>query len=76
MAGQVKHVKLFSGVMPDLTLLSVLTKLRSKNTDALIAAVAGVLKDHGITLMNSTALLADLMARPGVLSQAQPTDED
>ncbi len=74
MAGQVKHVKLFSGVMPDLTLLSVLTKLRSKNTDALIAAVAGVLKDHGITLMNSTALLADLMARPGVLSKAQPTD--
>jgi DUF1009 family protein len=74
MAGQVKHVKLFSGVMPDLTLLSVLTRLRSKNTDALIAAVAGVLKDHGITLMNSTALLADLMARPGVLSKAQPTD--
>src|SRR5262245_27508673 len=47
MAGQVKHVKLFSGVMPDLTLLSVLTRLRSKNTDALISAVADVLKDHG-----------------------------
>jgi DUF1009 family protein len=35
MAGQVKHVKLFTDVMPDLTLLSVMTKLRSKNTDAL-----------------------------------------
>ena len=43
MAGQVKHVKLFGGVMPDLTLLSVLTRLRRKNTDALIAAVADVL---------------------------------
>ena len=39
MAGQVKHVKLFGGVMPDMTLLSVLTKLKGKNTDALIAAI-------------------------------------
>jgi len=74
MAGQVKHVKLFGGVMPDLTLLSVLTRLRAKNTDALIAAVADVLRDHGITLMNSTALLEGLMAGRGVLSRAQPTD--
>jgi hypothetical protein len=74
MAGQVKHVKLFGGVFPDLTLLSVLTRLKAKNTDALIAAVADVLQDHGITLMNSTALLTELVARPGVLSRAQPTD--
>lgn len=74
MAGQVKHVKIFGGVVPDLTLLSVLTRLRSKNTDALIAAVAGVLGDNGITLMDSTALLGDLLARPGVLGRVQPTD--
>jgi UDP-2,3-diacylglucosamine hydrolase len=72
MAGQVKHVKLFGGVMPDMTLLSVLMRLKSKNTDALIAAVADVLQEHGVTLMDSTALLADLMARSGVLSKAQP----
>jgi DUF1009 family protein len=74
MAGQVKHVKLFGGVMPDLTLMSVLARLRSKSTDALIAAVAGVLADSGITLMDSTALLSDLMAKPGVLTAAAPTD--
>jgi DUF1009 family protein len=74
MAGQVKHVKLFGGVMPDLTLLSVLTRLKAKNTDALIAAVADVLQEHGVTLMDSTALLSELVARPGVLSRAQPTD--
>ena len=49
MAGQVKHVKLFSGILPDLTLLSVLRRLKAKNTDALIAAVADVLGEHGIT---------------------------
>jgi UDP-2,3-diacylglucosamine hydrolase len=75
MAGQVKHVKLFGGVMPDMTLLSVLTRLRSKNTDALISAVAGVLADKGITLMDSTSLLADLMAGAGVLSARAPSDD-
>jgi len=74
MAGQVKHVKLFGGVMPDLTLLSVLTKLKAKNTDSLIAAVAEVLQDHGITLMNSTSLLHELVAGAGVLSDTDPTD--
>src|SRR5512139_1007674 len=34
MAGQVKHVKIFSGIVPDRLLLSVLLRLRSKNTDA------------------------------------------
>ncbi len=48
MAGQVKHAKIFSGIIPDLTLLSVLRRLKAKNTDALIAAVADVLGDHGI----------------------------
>jgi DUF1009 family protein len=74
MAGQVKHVKLFTDVMPDLTLLSVMTKLRSKNTDALISAVASALEKHGITLMDSTALIGDLLAKPGVLSRAQPSE--
>jgi DUF1009 family protein len=73
MAGQVKHVKLFGGVMPDMTLLSVLTKLKANNTDAIIAAVAEVLQDHGITLMDSTQLLTDLVARAGGLTKAQPT---
>ncbi len=52
MAGQAKHTKIFS-VVPDLTMLSVLTKLRSRNTDAVIAAVADVMKDRGIELVDS-----------------------
>ena len=47
MAGQVKHAKIFSGILPDFTLLSVLTKLRARNTDALISAVAEVLRERG-----------------------------
>jgi UDP-2,3-diacylglucosamine hydrolase len=72
MAGQVKHVKLFGGVNPDPVLLQALSRLESQNTDALIAAVAGVLQEHGIALMDSTALLADLLARSGVLTRNAP----
>jgi DUF1009 family protein len=76
MAGQVKHVQIFSGIMPDMTLLAVLTKLKSRSTDALIAAVAGVMKDRGIELIDSTAFLHPLLAKPGVLSRRAPSADE
>jgi hypothetical protein len=76
MAGQVKHTSIFSGAMPDRLLLSVLLKLRSKNTDAIISAVADTLRDHGIEVIDSTSYLTPLLARPGVLTARQPTAEE
>ena len=76
MAGQVKHVKIFSGIIPDLTLLSVLTRLKSRNTDALISAVADVMRGEGIELLNSTAFLEPLLARPGVLTSRAPSPDE
>ena len=65
MAGQVKHVKIFSSILPDRLLLSALLRLRSKNTDALISAVADVMREHGVELLDSTAFLTPLLARSG-----------
>jgi UDP-2,3-diacylglucosamine hydrolase len=76
MAGQVKHVKIFSGIIPDLTLLSVLTRLKARNTDALISAVADVMRDEGVELINSTAFLEPLLARDGVLTDRAPSEEE
>jgi DUF1009 family protein len=76
MAGQVKHVKIFSGIVPDLTLLSVLTRLKARNTDALISAVADVMGASGIELIDSTAFLEPLLAREGVLTDRGPSDEE
>jgi UDP-2,3-diacylglucosamine hydrolase len=77
MAGQVKHAKIFSAaIRPDTTLLSVLTKLRWRNTDGLIGAIAAVLRDHGIELIDSTALITPLLARPGVLTKRPPTADE
>ncbi len=77
MAGQVKHAKIFAGwIKPDATLVSVLMKLTSKNTDGLIGAVAAVLADHGIELINSTSLLEPLLAKAGVLTNRGPSSEE
>jgi UDP-2,3-diacylglucosamine hydrolase len=72
MAGQVKHTKIFGGIMPDLTFMSVLSKLVTRNTDGLIGAVADVLRKNGIELIDSTPLLA----RPGVLTERAPNEEE
>lgn len=77
MAGQVKHTKIFShGIVPDLLFLKVLKQLASKNTDGLIGAVASVLRERGIELMDSTVLLRPLLAREGVLTRRGPTDDE
>ncbi len=75
MAGQVKHTKLF-GIIPDVTALKVLRRLDTKNTDALITAVADMLADHGIDLENSTIFLQPLLARSGVLTGRPPTKDE
>jgi DUF1009 family protein len=76
MAGQVKHVKIFGGIVPDLTFLKVLKELGSRSTDGLIGAVARVLGEHGIELIDSTSLLRPLLAANGVLTARAPSDEE
>lgn len=76
MAGQVKHKQIFSSVLPDLKMLQLLTGLARKNTDSLIGAVARVLEDEGIHLVDSTLFLKPLLPEPGLLSRRAPTDEE
>jgi len=73
MAGQVKHRQIFAGIVPDLTLLSVLARLAFKNTDSLIGGVADALEREGIRLLPSTALLEDQLATPGAMTRAKPS---
>src|ERR671939_1558694 len=59
MAGQVKHVQIFSGAVPDVRMLRMLLSLPRRNTDALIGAVADELASEGIELIDSTYFLQD-----------------
>ena len=76
MAGQVKHKQIFSSIRPDWRLAKLLLSLGSRNTDSLIGAVAKVLADEGITLISSTELLEPLLAKPGVLTERRPTEQE
>lgn len=76
MAGQVKHKQIFSSIRPDWRLGKLLLNLRTRNTDALLGAVAKVLADEGITLQNSTALLEPLLAKSGILSKRHPSEAE
>ena len=76
MAGQVKHIQIFSSARPDLKMMRVLASLPRKNTDSLIGAVAQVLEEEGLKLIDSTSLLGDLIAQPGVLTRRKPGREE
>ena len=76
MAGQVKHVQIFSNAIPDLRMLKMLLRLPRRNTDALIGAVAGELTSEGIELIDSTHFLKDQLPAVGNLSRRTPDDRE
>src|SRR6478609_10615252 len=76
MAGQVKHIKIFGGFVPDLTAMSLLGKLKGMNTDALIGAVAELMRERGVELINSASLLEPLLARDGVMTNRAPNEAE
>ncbi|MBM3725159.1 MAG: LpxI family protein [Acidobacteria bacterium] len=76
MAGQVKHVSIFSAIAPDWRLVKLLASLKHHNTDALIGGVARVLEEEGIHLADSTLLLKPLLATEGVLTRRKPDDDE
>jgi hypothetical protein len=76
MAGQVKHNKIFSAIRPDWRLAKLLFSLPAKNTDSLIGAVARVLQDEGIELVDSTKFLGPLLPSAGVLTRRAPDESE
>jgi UDP-2,3-diacylglucosamine hydrolase len=76
MAGQVKHNKIFSAIRPDWKLATLLFALPKKNTDSLIGAVAKVLEDEGIRLVDSTVFLKPLLPEAGVLTRRAPSADE
>jgi DUF1009 family protein len=57
-------------------MLQLLASLATRNTDSLIGAVARVLEQEGIHLLDSVAFLQPLLPQPGVLTQRGPSPEE
>jgi UDP-2,3-diacylglucosamine hydrolase len=77
MAGQVKHVQIFKlNALPDLRMARMLARLKRRNTDALIGAVANELESEGVRLIDSTTFLQPLIAREGLLTKRSLTKHE
>ena len=76
MAGQVKHVQIFSRAVPDARMLKVLLKLPRRNTDSLIGAIASELQSEGIELIDSTYFLHESLPQSGTLTRRQPSKNE
>jgi UDP-2,3-diacylglucosamine hydrolase len=76
MAGQVKHVQIFSRAVPDARMLKVLLKLPRRNTDSLIGAIASELQSEGIELVDSTCFLQDYLPKSGTLTRREPDEHE
>jgi len=74
MAGQVKHVQIFSGAFPDWRMAKMLYNLPRRNTDSLIGGIADELAKDGIELIDSTYFMHDHLAQEGVLSKRKPNE--
>ena len=72
MAGQVKHVQIFSRAVPDARMLKMLLTLPRRNTNSLIGAVADELASEGIDLIDSTYFLQDSLPQAGNLTNRKP----
>ena len=73
MAGQVRHVQIFSRAVPDARMLKLLLKLPRRNTNSLIGGIAAELASEGIDLIDSTYFLQDYLPAAGTLTHRQPT---
>jgi len=76
MAGQVKHVQIFSRAIPDARMLKMLLKLPRRNTDSLIGGVADELASEGIELIDSTFFLQDYLPKAGSLTRRDPDERE
>jgi UDP-2,3-diacylglucosamine hydrolase len=72
LAGQVKHVQLFSSIKPDGVVERTLNGMERKNTDALIGAFVSMLEARGIQVVDSTLFLTPLLAAEGEMTRRAP----
>ena len=67
---------LFKGLtFPDLKTLGVLKRLKNRKDDTIMLAIVDEIEREGFKVLDQTVYLKPFMPKVGVLSKAQPTDE-
>ena len=76
MLGKVTKEILFKGLtFPDLKTLGVLKRLKNRKDDTIMLAIVDEIEREGFKVLDQTVYLKPFMPKVGVLSKAQPTDE-
>ena len=75
MAGRVQHINIFS-VMPDLRSAKLLAKIKDMRADTILSTVIAEFNKEGIEFISSASYLEKSVAKKGVLTKRQPTQEE
>lgn len=67
MAGQVKHVKIYSAISMDWRAVKIMGSLINKKTDTILKTIADEFEKDGITLMPSHSYLTHLLPEKGII---------
>lgn len=73
--GTITKTQIFRDIMPDLKALTLWNKIDSKQDDAILRAIAGVLERDGIKVRESTMYLEHLLFPTGVLTRKNPSKQ-
>lgn len=75
MAGNIPHVSIFGGIIPDLRGAKLLFQLRDKKANSIFAAIAEELASDGIEVASSATLLEHLLIKPGLAAGKKPDSD-
>lgn len=70
--GAITKTRIFKDILPDMKGLTLWNKIDSKQDDAILRAVAGVIEQEGIKVLESTCYLQHLFFPRGVLTKKKP----
>lgn len=75
MAGNVPHVSIFGGIMPDLRAIRLLASLKDKRANSLLSSIVDELKKDGLEMISSAEFLPEMLAKEGLVC-GKPLTQD
>ena len=73
--GTITKTRIFKDILPDLKGLSLWNRLKARQDDSILRAVADALEEEGIKILDSTYYLKELLFPKGVLTDRSPSPE-
>jgi hypothetical protein len=73
--GTITKTRIFKDIWPDLKGLTLWNRIKIRQDDQILRAVAEALRDEGIDILESTLYLQHLLFPKGVLTRKKPTPE-